>query len=77
MGLLRTSDPYAARSEEERQHNLARLGTRWQENRMRPRDRSWHQAVDVWRARDAYQAQTWLMSLGFLLLLVLGLVFLR
>jgi hypothetical protein len=29
--------PYGARSNEEMQRNLARLGTRWQENPIRPR----------------------------------------
>lgn len=75
MGLLRKTNPYAARSDAERQQNLARLGRDWQENRTGYQDRSWAQAMDVWRARDTYQVQTWLMGLGVVLLLVLGLLF--
>lgn len=75
MGLWRKTDPYAARSEEERQRNLARLGTRWQENRTSVRARQWDAAMDVWRARDAYQAQTLLYTIAGLVLLVLGLMF--
>lgn len=65
-------NPYEARSEEERLRNTARLGTRWQAREMTERERQWEQAMDVWRAREAYQAQTvlWvLVPLGVLVVL--------
>ena len=60
-------DPYEARTEAERQRNLTRLGTRWQEKPRPPQTKEaerWEGAMDVWRAEAAYDAQTLLWVLG-------------
>jgi len=75
--MWRKHDPYEARTEEERQRNLARLGTRWQGKPRRPlteREQPWQEKMDIWRARDAYHAQTLLWVLGGIGLVVLILV---
>jgi hypothetical protein len=61
----RRVSPYEARNEAERQRNGAGLGTKWQENPT-PRTRSrLEDGMDIWRARDAYNAQAFLWVLAF------------
>jgi hypothetical protein len=76
--MPKRSNPYEARSEEERQRNQTRLGNQWQEQPLTPEEQRWQNKMAFWRAGDVSSIQPvpWMLFGVAVLVLVLLLTWL-